>query len=437
MKSFTRFFVAGVHPHGMKSLSAETPIERCPAPKRVYIALSQGVGKPSHPVVEVGDTVKMGRLIAKADGPVSANLFASVSGKVAEIAPYTDTAGNQSRHIVIDNDGLDTAEKPFTPLLNPQPEEIVKRVSDAGIVGMGGAGFPTHVKLTPKKRIDVYIVNAAECEPYITCDYRLLTEYAEQVVEGAFLLAAAVGVTKVCFGIEADKLRAIEALKRYKAEKNLHNLTVVPLKTRYPQGAEKQLIYAVTRRRVPSGGLPMDCGAIVGNTHTALSAYYAVREGKPLYERVMTVSGKGIRKPSNLWVRNGTRYGDIAEACGGELNNTAKILNGGPMMGASQISRDIAVTKTTGSLLFLTKDEFVVATSSPCINCGKCGRACPMRLMPMYIDSFALAGDYSGSKKYGALECIECGCCSYICPANRYLVQSVKLAKKKIKELGL
>ncbi|MDR1093969.1 MAG: electron transport complex subunit RsxC [Clostridiales bacterium] len=437
MKSFYKIFSSGVHPRGMKSLSAETPIEVCPAPKRVYIALNQHIGKPASPVVEAGETVRMGQLIARANGAVSANIFSSVSGKVAEIAPYTDAAGTPSIHIVVDNDGLDTPEKAMAPLESPAPRDIVKRIADAGVVGMGGAGFPAHVKLSPKKQPDVYIINAAECEPYITCDYRLLMEYTEKVVRGAVYLAAAVGVAKVRVGVEANKPRAIDALKKFKAENGLKDLEIVPLKTRYPQGAEKQLIYAITRRRVPSGGLPMDCGVIVSNTHTALSAYLAIREGKPLYERVMTVSGKGIRKPSNLWVRNGTRYGEIAAACGGELGNTAKIVGGGPMMGASQISRDIAVTKTSGSLLFLTKDEFVVAMSSPCINCGKCGRACPMRLMPMYIDSFALAGDYAGSKKYGALECIECGCCSYICPANRYLMQSVKLAKKKIKEMGL
>jgi len=437
MKSFTKFNMTGVHPHDFKSLSAETPIAVCPIPKKVYIALSQGIGKPAIPVVGAGDTVKTGQLIAKSDGYVSSNIFASVSGKVAEIAQYTDTAGVQSRHIVIESGGTDSMEKPLPKLVKPSADEIVKRLEDAGIVGLGGAGFPTHVKLSPRQPVCGFIINAAECEPYITCDYRLIMEYTRQVIEGAFFMAAALGALKVHIGIEANKPRAIAALCEYKTQNNLENLEIVPLKTRYPQGAEKQLIYAVTRRKVPRGGLPKDCGVIVNNVHTAVSAYFAITEGKPLYERVLTVSGKGIRKPSNLWVRNGTRYGDIAAACGGETGKTVKLVNGGPMMGVSEVSRDIGVTKTTSALLFLTEGEFVTAIATPCINCAKCSRVCPMRLMPMYIDSLTLAGDYSGAKKYGALDCIECGCCSYICPAKRYLVQSIKLAKKKIRESNL
>ena len=409
-----------------------------PAGKTLALTLSQHIGKPAIPVVAVGDSVKTGQLIAKADGFVSANIFSPVCGKIIEIDNRDGVLGVPAKHIIIENDG-GTETDFLPPLTDPDGAAIVKRVAEAGIVGMGGAGFPTHVKLSPpkEKKIDTLIINVAECEPYITCDYRIIMEHPDKLIAGALMLAKAVGVEKVNIGIEDNKPDAVYFLAHYIKSNNIENVQIVALKARYPQGAEKQLIYAVTRRVVPAGGLPMDIGVIVCNAHTALSTYEAVTLGKPLYERIMTVSGGAIERPSNIKAAVGTSYTDIAAFCGGEKEGLRKIINGGPMMGFAQVTRDVTVTKTSSSILFLTEDEFDTDKAGPCINCGACARSCPMNLMPMYIDSFAIAGDFTNSKKYGAVDCIECGCCTYTCPAKRPLIQSIKLAKKKIKEGSL
>ena len=430
-KTFQR---GGIHPRGRKELSRGAAVTAMPPPRTVAISLAQHIGAPAIPVVEAGGLVKTGQLIARAGGAVSANIFSSVSGTVAAIEDRTGADGTPVKHIVIESDGGD--EKEFLPpLQDPDAKAIIERVREAGIVGMGGAGFPTAVKLSPPadKKIDTLIINAAECEPYITCDYRVILEFPDKLIGGALLLAKALNLSEAHIGIEDNKPDAIEFLDKYLKDRNISNIRITAMKARYPQGAEKQLIYAVTKRKVPAGGLPMDIGVIVCNVNTALAVCEAVTEGKPLYERVMTATGGAVGRPANLKVRLGTSYADIAAFCGGE-RDASKIVHGGPMMGAAQVSREVTVTKTTGCVLFLTEKEYNRCKATACINCGKCGYACPMNLMPMYIDSFAIAGDFSGSKKYGAADCIECGCCAYVCPAKRPLLQSIKLAKKKIRE---
>lgn len=422
-------FSRGVHPQANKR-TADKAIETMSAPDTVYIPLSQHIGKPAVPTVGVGDAVLMGQKIAAGDGKISAAVFSSVSGVVKSIEARPSSTG-KCTHIVIENDFKYT-ETTFDPLENPTKEQIIERVRDAGIVGMGGAGFPTAVKLDHRTSVDTLIINAAECEPYITCDHRIMLEYTEHLIRGAVFLAEAAGVKHATFAVEDNKPDAIAAINACIAEQGL-NASVVPLVAKYPQGAEKQIVYAVTRRKVPIGKLPASVGCVVDNVHTALSTYYAVTEGRPCYKRVMTVTG-GVLEPKNVWVANGTLLSDVVAFCGGEKGDVYKMIGGGPMMGISLAGGEIATGKTTGSLLLLTREEANTAVPGPCINCARCAKACPMHLMPMFIDACSLVGDVDGSIKYGALNCIECGCCAYVCPAKRPLVQSIRLAKKKCKE---
>lgn len=426
-------FKKGIHPPHNKA-TENSPLVECEPPDIVYIPLAQHIGKPATPVVAAGDTVKAGTLIGRADGFVSANVFSSVSGVVKSVETRKTVAGS-CLHIVIENDGLyETRSLP--PIPDRSRESLLERVKDAGLVGMGGAGFPSHVKYSPKTPVDTFIINAAECEPYITCDYRLLVEHTEKVLLGAGMLASILGLKEYYIGIENNKPSAIAALERISADSRLP-VKVIPLKSKYPQGAEKQLIYAVTGRKVPIGGLPADVGVVVGNVHTAYALYDAVENNTPLYRRALTVCGGGIQKAANLWVRTGTLYSDCVRFCGGVSDDCVKEISGGPMMGFALDDAEYSVTKTTGALLFLNRAEANVSQPSPCINCAKCARVCPMNLMPMYIDAYTLRGDYATAKKYGAANCIECGCCAYTCPAKRPIVQSVKLCKRKIKELKL
>ena len=409
------------------------PLAECPAPETVYIPMSQHIGKPAVPCVSVGQKVKAGTAVGRADGFVSADVFSSVSGTVKAIERRR-TPNGACTHVVVENDGLYEVES-LPKLTEFDKNSLIKRMKDAGLVGMGGAGFPSHVKYAPKTPVDMFVINAAECEPYITCDHRLIVEHAESILKGAEYLTKALGLDEFYIGIEDNKPDAVSELNRA-AEKLGINVKVTVLKSKYPQGAEKQLIYAVTHRKVPRGGLPADVGVVVGNVHTAYAMYDAVTNGTPLYRRAVTVTG-AVNKPSNLWVRTGTLFSDLVDFCGGTTGEVVKTLSGGPMMGAALDGTDYSVTKTSGALLFLNKEQSESVQPQRCINCGKCAKACPMNLMPMYIDAYTLAGDYATAKRYGALDCIECGCCAYVCPAKRTLVQSVKLAKKKIKENGL
>ena len=314
-------------------------------------------------------------------------------------------------------------------------EEIIERIKDAGIVGMGGATFPTHVKLMPKDPIDTLIINGAECEPYITCDYRLFMEEAVRVIDGVKLLMKALDVKHAYIGIEANKLPAIKRLAKLVPPE----IDVMKLKTKYPQGAEKQLIFAITHRTVPTGALPAKVGCVVCNAHTAYCVAKAVRDGETCYRRAMTVSGGGVEMRGNFWVRNGTPYQFIYDTCRGNVieDVTRKVISGGPMMGFAQADLTAATTKGSSCLLFLTDKEFNTSPTTPCISCGKCIINCPMSLVPREIERAAQKEDFETTFKLGVLNCIECGACSYSCPAKRPLVQAMRLAKKEIKARGI
>ncbi len=420
-------FKKGIHPPHNK-LTHSAAITVCDAPNELAIPLSQHIGKSAICTVAVGDKVKAGTRIGAADGFVSADIFSSVSGVVKAVEKHKTVTGS-CLHVVIENDGEYSEEKIKKPE-QPDQTEIRELLRRAGLVGMGGAGFPAAVKYAPKNRIDTFILNAAECEPYITCDDRLLSEHTREVLRGAEMLALALGLKEFHIGIEDNKSEAISIVERTISSEKI-NAKVDILKSKYPQGAEKQLIYAVTRRKVPIGGLPSDVGVVVGNVHTAYSLFEAAENGTPLYSRAVTVSGD-VSSPQNLWVRNGTPLKYIAEKCGVDPS-CVRIVSGGPMMGFALPDLDYYTTKTMGALLFLTRKDSNVDKPSPCINCGRCASVCPMNLMPMYIDAYTQIRDYGTAEKYGAKNCIECGSCAYVCPAKRPIVQSVRLCKKMLR----
>ena len=422
------YFPHGMHVPDMKYLSADQPVERLPAPKSVAIALIQSAGKPSVPVVAAGDKVAIGQLIAKADGLISSDVFSSVCGTVIGIKEAPTATGGTETFIYIDNNGnTDTVNLP--PLSAPSPEEIKQRIKDAGIVGLGGASFPTYVKVCPKTAVDTLILNGAECEPYLTCDHRIMLERTEEIVRGARYIAKALGVSKIMIGIEPNKPDCIEAFERF------DDIQPVILRKQYPMGSEKHLIYVCTKRRVPIGKLPADVGCIVENVATTLAVCEAIESGKPLYERVLTVSGKAISRPKNLLVPLGTDFESIAIACGGSKESLKKIIRGGPMTGAALINNADYTRKATGGILYLDGTETEPYDATPCISCGKCADVCPMRLMPMQTSIYAEAGYFEKAAKYGGvLYCIECGSCAYACPAKRPLLQNIRKTKAEMKK---
>ncbi len=427
MRKHTRTFKKGIHFPDMKYLAKDKPIEPMPPSEHYFVALSQHIGAPAKPVVEVGATVAAGTLIARADGMISANVFSPVSGTVAGIETRKNKQGANAPFIHIKNDFKNREE--FMPPADASDARAVReRIGEAGIVGLGGAGFPTLVKLSPSKPVDILIINAAECEPYLTCDYRVMLDRTEEFVKGVKILSSCLGVARTVIGIEENKMEAYEKLRAF------DGFELILLEKKYPQGGEKQLIYACCGRVVPAKALPMDVGVVVQNVATALAVYEAVEKGKPLYERVVTVSGKGVAEPKNLLVKTGTLFEEALDFCGGISEDTQKLIAGGPMMGTSLYDATGVFTKTDSGLLALTGEEANVSQPSNCISCGACARACPMNLMPMYIDFYALAGDFKTSEKYGTNHCIECGCCANVCPAKRPLVQSIRLAKAKLRE---
>ena len=427
MRKHTRTFKKGIHFPDMKYLAKDKPIEPMPPSEHYFVALSQHIGAPAKPVVEVGATVAAGPLIARADGMISANVFSPVSGTVAGIETRKNKQGANAPFIHIKNDFKNCEE--FMPPADVSDARAVReRIGEAGIVGLGGAGFPTLVKLSPSKPVDILIINAAECEPYLTCDYRVMLDRTEEFVKGVKILSSCLGVARTVIGIEENKMEAYEKLRAF------DGFELILLEKKYPQGGEKQLIYACCGRVVPAKALPMDVGVVVQNVATALAVYEAVEKGKPLYERVVTVSGKGVAEPKNLLVKTGTLFEEALDFCGGISEDTQKLIAGGPMMGTSLYDASGVFTKTDSGLLALTGEEANVSQPSNCISCGACARACPMNLMPMYIDFYALAGDFKTSEKYGTNHCIECGCCANVCPAKRPLVQSIRLAKAKLRE---
>lgn len=429
-------FRGGIHPPYKKEYSNQKAIEKAENPKVVYIPLQQHIGAPASPIVQVGDSVKVGQKIGEQQGFVSCNVHSSVSGKVIAIKEC-EVAGGTGVCVVIENDFLEEKHesvKPKGELDNLTKEEIVSIIKEAGIVGMGGATFPTHVKLSPPpdKNIDVVILNGAECEPYLTADHRLMLENPEDVVFGLRVFMKALNVKKGYIGIEVNKPDALDAIQ--KAAQQYKDIEVVGLEIKYPQGAEKQLIYACTGREVPSGGLPMDAGAVVNNVGTAAQVAKTIKTGMPLVERITTVTGSCIKNPKNLITKVGTLVSEIIEQCGGfkEDKTVGKVIMGGPMMGIAQYTIDIPTNKGTSGILCLDEEESKTPKPQNCLRCGKCLSVCPAFLQPLYISAYSLKNDFENAQNYRALDCIECGSCSFVCPARRPLLQSVRNAKREI-----
>ncbi len=426
-------FRGGIHPDDGKAMSKDKPIrEVLPKGELVY-PLSQHIGAPAKAIVAKGDHVLAGQKIAEAGGFVSANIFASVSGTVKAIEPRLGVAGSMQESIVIENDGL-YEEVEFSPerkLADVSGKEIIEIIKEAGIVGMGGAGFPTHVKYMPKdpSAIDHIIVNCAECEPYLTSDYRRMMEEPEKIVGG---LQAAMkifdGRAKGILAVEDNKKDA--AAKLREAAKGIPDIEVVELKTKYPQGAERQLIFAVTGRQINSSMLPADAGCVVNNCDTIHAIYEAVHFGRPVMKKVMTITGNAIKEPQNLRVRTGMNFRELIEEAGGFTSEPEKIIAGGPMMGIPLISLDVPVVKTSSAILCMTKDEVAACEETACINCGRCVSVCPGRIIPAKLADYAKRHDKESFEKANGMECCECGCCSYICPAKRPLTQYIKSMRK-------
>ena len=419
---------AGIHPHGRKQLSSGRALEQLPPPEEVFISLSQSLGRPALPCVEKGAKVKRGECIAKADGAISSDVFASISGEVIDIRTMTAQGGGEETFLVIKAD-QSGEEFRFPALTDPTPEEIRARVKECGIVGLGGAGFPTAVKLSPPCPVDTLILNGAECEPYLTCDHRLMLEFTDEIARGARYLKQALDCKRIIIGIEDNKPDCISAFERYP------DIAVVRLRKQYPMGGEKQLVYSATGRKIRPGKLPADAGVVVQNVATAFAVCEAVEQGKPLYERAVTVSGGAVNEPKNVWTPVGTPLSALVSFAGGEKTSPSKIVQGGPMTGIALPSYDFYTHKTTSGVLLLDAKEASLSEPSPCVSCGKCADACPMHLMPMQTDFYAEAGDYeAAAKQGGALHCIECGVCAYVCPARRPLIQSIRKTKQEMRK---
>ena len=432
-------FKGGVHPYDGKELSKDKPIKLVYPKGELVYPLSQHIGSPSVPVVKKGDKVLLGQKIAEAGGFVSVPIYSTVSGLVKAIEPKLTVTGTMVNSIVIENDfGYSEVEWPEVKAVEEMTrEEKLKIIKEAGIVGMGGAGFPTHVKLSPKEpdKIDYIIANCAECEPYLTSDYRRMMEDPEKIVGGLRIALSLFKNARGILAVEDNKPDAVEKLRE--ACKNEIKIEVMPLKTKYPQGAERMLIYACTGRKLNSSKLPADVGCIVNNTDTIAAIYNAFYEGKPLMHRVITVTGDAIADPRNFSVPIGTNYRELIEEAGGFKEDPIKIISGGPLMGFGIFNLDVPVTKTSSALLCLTKDEVAEMEPTACINCGRCVSVCPENLLPSRLASISERYDEEGFLKLDGMECCECGCCAFTCPAKRPLTQSIKsmrrmlLAKKK------
>ncbi|MCR5834993.1 MAG: electron transport complex subunit RsxC [Lachnospiraceae bacterium] len=431
-------FKGGVHPYDGKDLTKDVPTRRINPKGELVFPMSQHIGAPATPMVKIGDRVLKGQKIGEASGFVSANIHSSVSGTVKKIEPRLVTNGTKVMSIVIENDELyeeiDTNSKNILENCDKKTlkDAIKEAVKEAGIVGLGGACFPTHVKLAPKDEsaIDYVIVNAAECEPYITADYRRMTENPKELLEGLSIVLHLFDNAKGVVAIEDNKPDVIENLTKL-AEK-YERIEVKALKTKYPQGSERHIIYAVTGRKINSKKLPADAGCIVDNVDTIYSIYRAVKEGKPLTERIVTVSGDGIHNPCNLVVPFGTSHTQLIEEAGGMDENVEKIISGGPMMGQALFDTDVPVIKGSSSLLLFKHDEVKAAKMTNCLNCGKCVNVCPEGLVCAKLAQAAALGDKEMFIKYNGMECIECGTCNYICPARRNITQSVRTMKRAI-----
>lgn len=432
MERFT--FRGGIHPYDGKDLSKDKPIRTVLPKGELAYLLSQHIGAPAVPIVGKGDHVLVGQKIAEAGGFVSAPVHASVSGTVKGIEPRLTVTGTMCNAIIVENDGAyESVEfvqhKSLEDLTGP---EIIQIVKEAGIVGMGGAGFPTHVKLSPKEpdKIEYVIANCAECEPYLTSDYRRMMEDPDKIVAGMRVILKIFPKAKGIIAVEDNKKDAAASLR--KQIKGQDPIEVMELNTKYPQGAERQLIYATTKRAINSSMLPADAGCIVDNCETVYSIYRAVYEGRPVMHRIVTVTGNAIAQPQNFCVCTGSNYHELIEEAGGFKGTPAKIVSGGPMMGFALYNLDVPTTKTSSALLCLTKDEVAEYEPSACINCGKCVEVCPGRVLPAKLADFAERHEEEMFLKYNGMECCECGCCSFICPAKRHLTQSIKSMRKII-----
>lgn len=435
MKTFRK---GGIHPPEDK-ITAGKPIVEMPAPAELRIMLSQSIGKPSKPVVKVGQAVVAGEMIAEADGFVSAPVHTPINGIVKKIEPTRTPQGIWQESIVIESREPEEMPETVKPRTDDEvkrisPEDIITIVGDSGIVGLGGATFPTRVKLSvPKgKTAMTVIINGAECEPYLTCDDALMRSNADQIVKGALLIMKATKAKECIVGIEENKPEAIEAMSR--AAKPIAGMSVVALKKKYPQGGEKQLIFAITGKAVPAGGLPIDTGCIVNNVATAFAVYDAVYNRRPLTERIVTVTGPSVKNPGNFLVKNGTSLADIIELAGGVPEDTGKIFAGGPMMGRAVSTLDSSATKGLSGLVILPESESERKTVEPCIRCAKCISICPMGLEPYLFMLQADTRMWDSMAEHGVMNCLECGCCSYACPSNRPLVDMIKLGKQMLRK---
>jgi electron transport complex protein RnfC len=428
-------FPHGTHPPPHKVLTADKPLEKMPAPDKVYIPLHQHFGAPAAALVKKGDEVFLGQKIGQAAAFFSASVHSSVSGKVLAVEAQNHPLGKPVLTVTIANDGQDKPAEPSVDGRDPfslSADQVRDIVKEAGIVGLGGAAFPTAVKLSPpkEKTIDTIIINGCECEPLLTADYRMMLEFPEDILKGAELIRKTTGAQKIILGVEDNKLEAFELLK----EKNANPAAEVALvKTKYPQGAEKNLIAALLGRKVPRGGLPFDVGVIVQNVATAKAVWDAAETGKPLFERAMTVSGRGVREPKNLMVRIGTPFRDVLDFCGGLHDDANTIIMGGPMMGLAQWSLDTPVIKGTSGLLAWADPNPPKEFS--CIRCSRCVAHCPMGLVPTQLMKLARNEMFAEMEAWGALDCVECGCCQYSCPANIPLVHWIRLGKTTLVSL--
>ncbi len=436
MKTFS---LGGVHPGGCK-ISVNAAIENFPVPEIAYISMSQHLGAPAEPVVAVGDKVKTGQLIANANGFISAPVHSSVSGTVKAIDIIKDIAGNPCKAVIITVEGDDWDEaidrsENVVREIKPDSKEIIAKIQESGIVGLGGATFPTNVKLSPPpgKKAEFLIINAAECEPYLTSDYRVMMEMPEQVLIGAAVMMKALGVMQAFIGIEVNKPEAIKLLEGYAGL--YPRIKVIPLVEKYPQGGEKQLIDAVIKRQVPSMGLPIDVGAVVHNVGTALAVYEAVQKNKPLFEGILTVTGECSGVQKNYRHRVGTPVSSIIAAAGGLPENAAKVVSGGPMMGKAVANLDAPTLKGSSSVLFLTGEQTKREPEGNCIRCAKCVEACPMGLEPYLLNKLGRVSRMEDLEAERVYDCIECGCCQFTCPAYIPLLDTIRMAKGNVMKI--
>ncbi len=433
------FKIGGVHPEENK-LASNKAIEVLAIPQKICLPVTQHLGAPSTLVVEKGDCIKTGQLIAKGEAFISANVHSSVSGKISKIDTVTDTSGYKKTSVFIDVEGdiwdetIDQSSTILKDILLSK-EEIITKIKEMGIVGLGGATFPTHVKLmVPEgKKVEVLLINGVECEPYLTSDHRIMLEKGEEMLIGISILMKGLGVDKSIIGIENNKPDAIKHLTEL--AKNFNGIEIHALKLKYPQGAEKQLIKALLNREVPAGKLPLEVGCVVSNAGTAFAIYEAIQKNKPLFERVVCVTGKSVKNPSNFMVRLGTSISDLIEKAGGLPEDTGKVISGGPMMGKALNSLEVPVVKGTSGILIMTNKESKRHEIQNCIRCGKCITVCPMGLEPYLLAQTSENGNFELTEKENIMDCMECGCCHFTCPSGRPLLDYLRVGKYKVGQI--